>query len=57
MHKTYMKKGIHYMLVKRGSGQNQGPKNTYKPYANINLSRRKFMVVEKTGTYEEANVY
>lgn len=52
-----MKKGIHYMLVKRGSGQNQGPKNTYKPYANINLSRRKFMVVEKTGTYEEANIY
>lgn len=45
------------MLAKAGSEQNQGPKSTYKPYANLNMSRRNFMVVEKNGTYEETNAY
>lgn len=38
------------MLAKAGSEQNQGPKSTYKPHANFNMSRRNFMVVEKNGT-------
>lgn len=45
------------MLAKAGSEQNQGPTSTYKPYANLNMSRRNFMVVEKNGTYEETNAY
>lgn len=56
-YKTYMKKNIHYMLARGDSEWNQGPNSTYKPYVNISLGRRNFMVVEKNSTYREAKGY
>lgn len=57
MHKTYMKKNIHYTLEKGGSGWIQGPKSTYRPFVNISLGRRNFVIVEKNGISGEANEY
>lgn len=41
------------MLAREGSECNQGPKSTYKPYVNISLGRRNFVVVLENSTSRE----
>lgn len=45
------------MLARGGSECNQGPKNTYKHYANISQGKRNFVVMQKNGTCREAKEY